>query len=171
MKPLKLLCLLTALLSFVLPVSAQEDEHLYVVATTTQLGDLARIIGGDQIEVTQLMGGGTEPHLYRFTEADIQAIGEADVLIYSGLHLEGRIDEVFEANQSQTTAYPIAEPVEQQGLLLPSAADLSLPDPHFWFDPRNWQLATPEMVEILSEHDPDNAEFFADNGNLMIEQL
>lgn len=164
------LLLLTVLLLAALPVSAQ-IEGLNIIATTTQAGDLARMIGGEQVTVTQLMGGGVDPHLYRFTEADVTAMAEADLVIYSGLHLEGRIDDVLEEIGRRTEVYALADPIEQQGFTLAFAAQPELPDPHFWFDPRNWQLAAEGLAAKLGEVDPDNAEIYTANADAYIAQL
>ncbi len=170
MKKLALLSLICVLSGMVFPVYAQ-DAPLKVVATTTQATDLVKIIGGDKVEVTGLMGGGVDPHLYQFTESDIAAMSEADVVIYNGIHLEGRISEVLDEVERRAPVYALATLAEEQGYLLPSAADVSIPDPHFWFDPRNWQLAAQGLVEFLSEVDAANAEFYAANGEAYIAQL
>jgi manganese/zinc/iron transport system substrate-binding protein len=76
-----------------------DDGILRVVATTTQAGDLMRILseGSDRVEVTQLMGAGVDPHLYQPTESDVAAMNRAQMVVYSGLHLEGQFDAVFQA--------------------------------------------------------------------------
>ncbi|HMR65099.1 MAG TPA: zinc ABC transporter substrate-binding protein, partial [Anaerolineae bacterium] len=65
----------------------REDGTFRIVATTTQVNDLAQILteGVDGIEITPLMGAGVDPHLYQPTEADIAAMNTADMVIYSGL--------------------------------------------------------------------------------------
>jgi manganese/zinc/iron transport system substrate-binding protein len=172
-----IITLLASFATFTGKAQGQDSDSLNVVATTTQAGDLARIIGGDRIEVTQLMTGGVDPHLYQPTEADITAMSEADLILYSGLHLEGQMDEVFEAlgQRPDVRIYALSDPVKLAGFVLtpidPQLAARGTEDPHFWFDPRNWQLVTEGLVEVLSEEDPANAEFYAENGAAYIEQL
>lgn len=161
---------LILLMSAVMPVQAQ-TEKLKVVATTTQAADLVKIIGGDRVEVTGLMGGGVDPHLYQFTESDVAAMSSADVVIYNGVHLEGRISEVLDEVERRAPVYALGTLIEEQGYLLPSALDVSIPDPHLWFDPRNWQLATQGLVEFLAQVDPDNAELYTENGEVYVAQL
>lgn len=170
---MKQLTLFVILLTLLLqPLAVQADDKLKVVATTTQAYDLVQIIAQDRVELTGLMGGGIDPHLYKPTEADIRAMNEANMVIYSGLHLEGQFTEIFEniAEQDVRT-YALATLVEREGFVLPSQNDLAVPDPHFWFDPRNWQLATEGLVQVLSEEDPANAEFYAANGATFQAQL
>lgn len=147
----------------ILPTQAQTYK-LNVVATTTQIADLARIIGGDKVEVTGLMGGGVDPHLYQFTESDIEAMAKADIVLYSGLHLEGGLGEVIEGISNRTRVHAVGDTIDRLGYTLPSASDVNVIDPHIWFDPRNWFEIVDDAVFVLSEEDSANADFFADNG-------
>lgn len=61
-----------------------------VVATTTMLTDLARQIGGDKVEVSGLMKAGVDPHLYQAGAGDVDAMNKADIVVYNGVHLEGK---------------------------------------------------------------------------------
>ena len=67
-----------------------------VTTTTTMLTDLVKTIGGDKVEVTGLMGEGVDPHLYSASAGDIEKLANADVIVYGGLHLEGKMTDVFE---------------------------------------------------------------------------
>ncbi len=152
-----------------------EDDKPTIVATTTQAADALRIIAGDLVNIVQLMGPGVDPHLYQPTEADVQAMSTADAVLYSGLRLEGQFDAVLEA-LGQTTIYihALAEPVYIAGFVLewvPTQATQGTEDPHFWFDPRNWQLAIDGVAEMLSDLDPDNAEIYRANADAYIAQL
>jgi manganese/zinc/iron transport system substrate-binding protein len=150
---------------------AQDDSKLKVVATTTQVADLTHIIGGEHVEVTGLMGGGVDPHLYQFTESDIEAMSNADLVLYNGLHLEGGIGEVIEGISNRTRVHAVGETIERLGYTLPSASDPDVIDPHMWFDPRNWQEIVADVVEVLSEEDPQNEELYAEHGDSYVEQL
>lgn len=172
------LMLAIALLSPVFNTSfAQDDnsEKLTILTTTTQAYDATRIIAQDKIEVLPLMGAGVDPHLYKATEADIALMNSADAIFYSGLHLEGQLGEVFEAlGERNIRTYAISDAVYDAGLVLewiPVSETQGTSDPHFWFDPRNWQVTVAGIADILSEIDPDNAEFYSDNAEAYIEQL
>ena len=65
-----------------------------VIATTTMLGDLATQIGGDSILAHAIMKPGGDPHLYQPTPRDAINISTSDVVITSGLHLEGWVDDL-----------------------------------------------------------------------------
>ena len=158
-------------------VSAQDDE-INIVATTTQAADIVNILteGVNGVNITALMGAGVDPHLYQPTESDITAMNEADVVVYSGLHLEGQFDTVFAALGEQgITTFSLGQPVKRAGFII-GGFDLSeelvnVDDPHFWFDPRNWELAINTLAEELGEVDPENAETYMANAEDYTEDL
>jgi manganese/zinc/iron transport system substrate-binding protein len=170
---------LTALLALS-PAAAQSEPSLRIVATTTQAADLVAVLAGDligdKIEVTALMGAGVDPHLYRPTESDIAAMNRADAIIYSGLHLEGQFDTVFNALAERgVRIYAMSDPVKAAGYTFGgftlSEELVDVDDPHFWFDPRNWQLTAEGAAAFLSELLPEHAETFAENYEAYYEQL
>ncbi|MDX5438102.1 MAG: zinc ABC transporter substrate-binding protein, partial [Pontibacter sp.] len=71
-------------------------ERMQVVTTTSILKDAVQHIGGDDADVESIMGSGVDPHLYKATQGDLQKLTDADVVIYNGLHLEGKMGEVLE---------------------------------------------------------------------------
>lgn len=154
------------------------DTPLKIVATTTQAADLIQILAADvaDIDITDLMGAGVDPHLYQPTESDIAAMNQADMVIFSGLHLEGQFDAVFAALAEQGVAiYPLSGPVKDAGFII-GGFDLSetltnVDDPHFWFDPRNWQLTVADLSEALAARDPRNAAAYRANAAAYSAQL
>ena len=154
------------------------DGTFRIVGTTTQASDLSAILaeGVADIEITPLMGAGVDPHLYQPTESDIRAMNAADMVIYSGLHLEGQFDAIFEALREQgTLIYSLAQPVKEGGFVIGgfvTAQSLSgTDDPHFWFDPRNWELTTTDLAQTLAELDPDNADAYLSHADAYVAQL
>jgi manganese/zinc/iron transport system substrate-binding protein len=121
------------------------------------------------------MGAGVDPHLYKPTESDIAAMNAAQLVVYSGLNLEGQFDAVFAAlGERQIRTYALATKVDAEGLTLQervAEGSVAVTDPHFWFDPRNWQLVTTELAAVLAETDPDNADFYTANAEAYVAQL
>lgn len=165
----------------VAPAAAQGDDGvLKIVTTTTQATDLTTILAGnlvgDSVEISPLMGAGVDPHLYQPKESDISAMNSADLVVYSGLHLEGKFDEVFQGlGERDIRIYAVSQPVKDAGYII-GGFNLSeelqnVDDPHFWFDPRNWQLAAEGLAEVLGEMDAANAETYTANADAYIEQL
>lgn len=174
----RLLYVLSLTTIFLIGVSSAQDDTLNIVATTTQASDIAHILteGVDTVQITSLMGAGVDPHLYQPTESDIAAMNEANIVIYSGLNLEGQFDTVFEALSEQGTAiFALGNPVKEAGFIIGGftlSEELSdVDDPHFWFDPRNWDLSILALAEELSELDPDNADIYTANADAYAEQL
>lgn len=159
-------------------VGADAEDSIPIVATTTQAADLLGILAGglDGILLTPLMGPGVDPHLYQPTESDIAAMNGARMVVYSGLHLEGQFDAVFEALAEQGVAiHALSAPVRDAGFII-GGFDLSdtlldVDDPHFWFDPRNWQLTAQDLAARLAEFDPPNAETYRARAAAYAEQL
>ncbi len=154
------------------------DGTFHIVATTTQASDLSAILsaGVDGIEITPLMGAGVDPHLYQPTESDIRAMNRADMVIYSGLHLEGQFDAVFAALREQgTLVYALSQPVKDAGYVIGGFVteqyQAGTDDPHFWFDPRNWELTVTDLAQTLAELDPAGADAYAANAELYRAQL
>jgi len=157
---------------------AQDEARLRIVTTTTQATDLVSVLTQDAegLQITPLMGAGVDPHLYQPTESDIRAISEADVLVYSGLHLEGQFDAVFRALSEQgVVIYALSAPVKQAGFILreydEATGSFGVEDPHFWFDPRNWELVTLDLAQTLARLDPDQAERYRANAEAYAQQL
>ncbi len=159
-------------------VDVRDDGVFRIVATTTQGGDLTRILteGVEGVEVTQLTGAGVDPHLYQPTEADIQAMNRADMVVYSGLHLEGQFDAVFRAlGERDVVIYALSAPVKRQGFVIGSydeeSAGRGSDDPHFWFDPRNWQITVQDYAELLAGVDGTYASLYESNADEYVDQL
>jgi len=177
---LKVITLLMMVCVFVSVSAAQPSEPVKIVATTTQASDLVTILLGDlvgtEVQLTALLGAGVDPHLYKPTESDIAAMGEADAIFYSGLHLEGQFDTVFNALRERgIVTYAISTPVKEQGFTFGgftlSEELVDVDDPHFWFDPRNWELATAGTAEALSELLPQHADSISANAEAYIGDL
>src|SRR5262245_24287122 len=70
--------------------SAFKGQYPIKVATTTgMVADLVTNVGGNHVEVQQIMGEGIDPHLYKASPGDVSMLNNADVIFYSGRNLEG----------------------------------------------------------------------------------
>jgi len=139
-----------------------ENGKVKIVTTIAQIGDVARNVGGDHVEVETLMGPGTDPHLYKATHSDIELLQEADIIFYNGHHLEGQMNKVFKKMRQQKPTYAVAESVPEEKM----DADPENPeiyDPHVWFDVTMWQYTVDEIAKGLSDLDPDNQDDYEKN--------
>jgi manganese/zinc/iron transport system substrate-binding protein len=135
----------------------ESDGRIRVVATTSMIADLARDIGGDRVDVEGLMGPGVDPHLYRASEGDVARLAEADVVLFNGLHLEGRMAEVLERMEGLGIASEAVAEAVPDSLRITSALFQANVDPHVWMDPMLWRHAARAVAERLSAVDPPNA--------------
>ncbi|KIL48004.1 metal ABC transporter solute-binding protein, Zn/Mn family [Jeotgalibacillus campisalis] len=152
------------------------DGPIKVVATTSQIGDSVSQIGGDLVEVTSLMGPGVDPHSYQATQNDINALQNADIVFYNGLHLEGKMDEIFEQISASKPVLALGESLDEEHLLADSE-NSNVVDPHIWFDVHLWkealENATHELAELLPAEvetlENQQEEYFADLDRLITE--
>lgn len=145
------------------------NGKLNVVTTTTMITDLVKNIGGDYINVEGLMGSGVDPHLYKASEGDVSKLVKADIIFYNGLHLEGKLVEVFE---KMTTKSPIAlGEVLDKNSLIGSDYFASNYDPHVWFNIQYFKQFVEKVTQVLSEKDPVNVQNYKDNEKAYLQKL
>lgn len=134
---------------------------LTITVTTGQVGDLVRQIGGDDVTILrQLMGSGTDPHTYVTNEDDIRALDRAEMILCSGLHLEGKMVDVLKRLARKKPVLAVAETLPLERLLDQAGAH----DPHVWFDPELWAMCADAVAAGLAEVDPANAATYRANG-------
>jgi manganese/zinc/iron transport system substrate-binding protein len=125
-----------------------------ILATTTVVADLVRQVGGDRVDVDCLMAAGIDPHSYKATPRDTDRLLRADLVVASGLHLEGRLAELLGRMADRVPVLSVADALPADRLL--SATD-GIPDPHVWFDAGLWSLLPTEVAEALAGIDPEHA--------------
>ena len=140
---------------------ASSGKKIKVTTTTTMLSDLVRTIGGDKVEVTGLMGEGVDPHLYSASAGDIEKLGNADIIVYGGLHLEGKMTEIFEKLTSQNkNILNVGDKLDKSKIHL---VDQNTPDPHVWFNTELWEKEAEAVEAELSKFDPKNSDYYKEN--------
>lgn len=150
---------------------AQAQPAVKAAATTGMVADLVRQVGGDRVEVVQLMGPGVDPHLYKPTAADAARLARADVIFYSGLKLEGRMGELFaRLERTGRKVHAITASVPEDRLLQPEGFE-GHHDPHVWLDVDLWARTIPTIVEGLGEADPAGREVYTANGRALAERM
>lgn len=137
----------------------ESGKKIHIVTTTTMLKDLIEKIGGDRVEVEGLMGEGVDPHLYQATASDIEKLKKADVVIYQGLHLEGKMGDVF-ASLKDKKIIEAGKGVESSKIKKEEDGN---PDPHIWFDVKIWQEVGSYITTKLGEYYTEDKEKFSSN--------
>lgn len=133
-----------------------------IVATTGMVGDLAKMVAGEQAMVRTLAGEGVDPHLFTPTRGDVAALLSAHVVFYNGLMLEGRMaDTLARIGREDKPVFAVAELVDAHERL---EGEPGRHDPHLWMDVQLWSKALDVVVECLSSLDPIHAADYAERG-------
>lgn len=131
---------------------SRKPGPLRLVATTGMIGDALHNIA-PRAEVVTLMGPGVDPHLYKATQGDLERLLTADMVVYNGLHLEGKMAEVLAKLGRWKPTYALGEhPALEPQLLYPENSQ-GQHDPHIWFDVRLWRNAVAHTGEAVALRD------------------
>ena len=154
------------------PISLNAGEKLTVIATTNIVGDVVGQVGGDQIELTTLMGIGIDPHSYVPSPSDSAAIHDAHVVFASGAGLESDLERVFESAGGDAVRVYLSDglqhrltegSLEEEGDGHGHEHDEGEVDPHVWFDVQNVIRWVTTIEQVLSALDPANAATYQAN--------
>ncbi len=126
-------------------------DRLRVVATTMQLQDFARQVGGARVEVTGILRPGAEPHEYEPTPSDADAVSEADVVVANGAGLDGWLDDLLANAGAGAQRVTAVDGIE----LLPTGQEGLAGDPHVWHDPERAKAMVDNVARGLARADPE----------------
>lgn len=147
-----------------------EGRPVYAVATTGMVADVVRNVGGARVVVDTLMGAGVDPHLYKASEGDVTRLAEADIVFYSGLHLEAAMGSVLERMNSRVRTVAVAERIDPAKLNKPAEFEGHY-DPHVWFDVSMWSNTAEAVRDALVELDPTNSALYRTNAESYMAEL
>jgi len=153
---------------------ADRDDRIEVVATVGMVADVVRNVGGDHVRITQLMGAGVDPHLYRVTRDDVRAIFAADVVFSSGWMLEGKLSDALDRMAHRKVIEPLGEWVwknSPMGQSLGSEVDAESMDPHVWMDIGLWAEGALRVAEVLGDRLPQHRDEFLRRASEYREEL
>ncbi|HEX6593140.1 MAG TPA: zinc ABC transporter substrate-binding protein [Bacillota bacterium] len=159
--------------------SSKEDgeasDSIHVVTSFTIIEDMVEQIGGDYVEVYNLVPTGTDPHEYEPLPEDIKAATDADILFLNGMNLEGGkdgwfykmidsvgqdVDHVYELNDGIEPKYLIDEETEEEEI-----------NPHSFLDPQVGMAMVENIQKALIEIDADHAAEYEANATEYLERL
>jgi manganese/zinc/iron transport system substrate-binding protein len=146
------------------------DRKIRVVATIGMIAEMVKQVGGERVEVEGLMGPGIDPHLYKASEGDVIRMASADLVVYNGLHLEGKMSGVFERMGNRIRTVAVTDGIDREKLLRPPEFEGAY-DPHVWFDVTLWMDAVKTLEKALSGMDPAHGDSYRANGTRYLERL
>ncbi len=144
------------------------DDRPFVVTTTNLIRDAVENVGGEDIRTVSMMGPGVDPHVYRATPRDFQNMERADLVLYNGHFLEGRLSEILNRQGEHTRAVTTSIPEDK----LIEASDYGgTYDPHVWFDAELWIYVIDDVTEALSRLLPGHSGTFRERAESYKQEL
>lgn len=141
--------------------SSLSKEKMTIVVTTTHLNDIVSRIVEDRFNVISLMGPGVDPHLYRPTSRDVLAISKADLIVFHGMMLEGKLAETLKNSRNKgIPSHNATEKIDPKKVIKES---FNHPDPHVWFDPSIWSKVVQDLNDKISILDPEGKKIYKSN--------
>jgi ABC-type Zn uptake system ZnuABC Zn-binding protein ZnuA/ABC-type Mn2+/Zn2+ transport system permease subunit len=151
--------------------SGGDHGQLNVVATTTQVGDWVRAVGGGAVSVDQVLQPNTDPHEYEPRPSDVAAAAAAKLVFASGDNLDAWIGQVVSDGGSDARVIDLGAAVPEQLPGETSGAEASEYDPHWWHDPRDAAAAVGEIARSLALADPAHRRQFERNAAAYLASL
>ncbi len=138
---------------------AGQGVRLPVVATTMQLQDFTRQVGGERVEVTGILGPESEPHEYEPTPSDADAVSGARVVLANGANLDEWLGDLLQNAGAGAVRVDATEGVR----LLPTEEEGFPGDPHVWHDPAGAKAMVDNVAGGLGRADPAGRATFERN--------
>ena len=161
-----LLALLTVPIFF---RSSPKKKRLLIVCTTSIIADAVHAIIVGNMQVKTLMGPGVDPHVYRPRESDVIALSEADLIFYNGLHLEGKMGDMFAYMKEYVPTVAVADALSVTDLMASDFAGIY--DPHIWHDVSLWMKVVPSIAQAIISIDREHKELYEKNAQAYLCQL
>ncbi|MDX6691201.1 MAG: hypothetical protein QOG15_2658 [Solirubrobacteraceae bacterium] len=135
-----------------------------VVATTTQLGDMARAVAGRRAGVTQILQPNSDPHEYEPRPSDVKAVAGAKVVLRSGGGLDDWLADVLNSAGNDAKAVTVIDALHTRRLG-------GAVDPHWWQNPRNGEIAVQRIRDALIAADPGGRDGYTANAAAFLQRL
>jgi ABC-type Zn uptake system ZnuABC Zn-binding protein ZnuA len=151
--------------------SQSGSEGPTVVATTTQIGDWVRVVGGSDVSVHQILQPNTDPHEYEPRPQDVVTTADANVVFESGDRLDEWMGKIVDQAGGNPTVVVLGDhvPVKLPGEA--SGPEASRYDPHWWHDPHNAEAAVNQIAAALEQADPAHRADYERNATSYLERL
>ncbi len=146
-------------------------DKLEVVATTTQIGDFVRQVGGDPVDVHQVLQPNTDPHEYEPRPDDVRATAEAGLVFTNGDRLDYWMRKVVSEGGGDPKVVNLGESVPEKLSGESGGKEASKYDPHWWHDPRNAAAAVREIRDTLVAADPKHKATYDKNAGSYLKKV
>lgn len=149
-------------------INEQADKKTITV-TTTFVEDMVNELIGDKANVNLIIPAGEDPHLYVAKPEDLKKLKEADLVLYHGLHFEGKMVDALES-----VGYPITETFDKKDIGQMDEDGETIVDPHFWFNIDLYKEAftnTANKLKELYKDDQEMVDMIDDNSSKYLAEL
>jgi zinc/manganese transport system substrate-binding protein len=155
-----------SILSATTPALAQ--QWLAVVATFSILGDFAKNVGGDRVEVTTLVGPNGDVHVYEPTPADARKLSTAKVVFVNGLGLEGWMTRLVAVSSTKAPVIIATKGITPRDMM---SRGQIVPDPHAWQSVANAKIYVTNICDGLMQVDPAGASIYDTNAKSYLTKI
>src|SRR5262249_38957296 len=121
--------------------------------------DFARQIGGDRINLTDLVKPGVDPHEYEPTPQDARDVAQANLIAINGVGLESYIGKLLEQAGGNKPVVVLSKGVK----IRKSSDDEEEGDPNIWLTPKNAKIMVDNPAQALGKVDPAGAATYTAN--------
>ena len=147
--------------------STKESDKLNVVVTTSFLEDMVNVLVGDKVNTQLIIPAGEDPHTYEAKPEDNTKLQNADLVLYHGLHFEGKMVELLES----IGAVSVSQNFDESKVGRMEENGETIIDPHFWFDIDLYKQATQEAAKALEDKLPDLKDEIEENLQAYLKKL
>lgn len=159
---------LLVLFSLLLSMSLSAAEKLQVVTSFSILADMTHQVGGDHIQITNMVGPDADAHTYEPTPDDAKALLKAKLIIKNGLGFEPWLGRLVTSTETKAPVISASHGV------IPRALDEdgeTIPDPHAWHNLANAELYISNITKALIAADPTNKNDYERNSQAYLKQI
>lgn len=147
--------------------STKKSDKLNVVVTTSFLEDMVNVLVGDKVDTQLIIPAGEDPHTYEAKPEDNTKLQNADLVLYHGLHFEGKMVELLES----IGAVSVSQNFDESKVGRMEENGETIIDPHFWFDIDLYKQATQEAAKALEDKSPDLKDEIEENLQAYLKKL
>ncbi|MEG7359022.1 metal ABC transporter substrate-binding protein [Pseudomonas citronellolis] len=158
---------LLLLFAFCLPLSLPAAEKPRVVTSFSILADMTRAVGGEHIQLNNLVGPDSDAHTYETTPDDASALRQAQLVVENGLGFEPWLDRLVKSTETRAQVIQASHGVIPRSL---EEDGQTIPDPHAWNNLANADIYVDNIAKALEKLDPANAADYRRNAEAYLKQ-
>ena len=159
---------LLALIALLLPLSLPAADKPQVVTSFSILADLTHAVGGEHIELTNLVGPDEDAHVFEPSPEHARTLLQADLIIANGLGFEPWLERLLASSEARGRRIDASQGVLP--LWLEEDGE-KVADPHAWQSLSNAEIYVRNITQALSQLDPEHAAAYAANRDAYLARL